>query len=163
MLTVWDIGPNGEVTKKGEAFAGPVTAATISTLGEHGVVATAVRTTDGNLKIINWAVAANGDITRKGGASAGAVGEIASATLIPGKLATAVRTESGQLKVIVWVVVNDDLDLRRNGDGHFDLLLVDKIAITEMGSDQNSSNFVTAVRGQDGNLHIVTWSETDLS
>jgi len=108
-VIVWGISPNGKtVTRLGDSGsqAGATDIIAIASLGSDQV-ATAVRTKEGNLKIIVWGVFDDGEsIARLGdsGSQAGAIDAIALTSLANGHIATAVRTQEGNLKLIAWKI-----------------------------------------------------------
>ena len=108
-VIVWGSSPNGKtVTRLGDSGsqAGATDIIAIASLGSDRV-ATAVRTKEGNLKIVVWGVFDDGEsIARLGdsGSQAGAIDAIALTSLANGHIATAVRTQEGNLKLIAWEI-----------------------------------------------------------
>jgi hypothetical protein len=157
-VIVWDVDNDGNVSRKGDASAGTISLVSIVTveprytsdaLGSR--LATAVRDSRGDLKVIIWNVTGDGDVTRLGDASAGEIGLLSTANLtLTGAFVTAVQDSRGNLKVISWEVDRGG-NVTRLGDasaGRIDLVAADQVA----------TRTVTAVRDSDGNLKVISWS-----
>jgi hypothetical protein len=106
-LIPWEVSPDGNkiVRLQGSAEAGPVTQVAALHTG-LGNVLTAVRDSDGNLKLITWKVHADGAIERLHDFTAGPVLSIAAARWDRLHVVTAVRTLT-EMKVIAWRVYAD--------------------------------------------------------
>jgi hypothetical protein len=149
-VTAWDVSEDGEtITRRGEGSAGPVSAAASCAIG-LGMLATAVRDGNGNLKVILWQVTPNGSVVRKSSAAGGAVSQIAACRLGNEFIATAVRDGNGDLKVIVWQVTAGGGVERR---GSASAGAVDQISVASIGS----LSVATAVRDGAGNLKVIVW------
>lgn len=157
-LIAWDIdrsSGSAVITRRGSATAGAVSEISIATvrgeidLPQHDLpqrVATVVRDTAGNLKVIAWDIDQNGNIHRRGSASAGAVSLVSASRLQVDRILTGVRDRMGELKVIVWDFGEDGSIHRRGSAGAGAVSLVDTNAST------------TAVRDSNGNLKIIRWA-----
>jgi hypothetical protein len=117
------------------------------------VVVTAVRTREGNLKLISWGISPDGAITRLGDSAnqGGAVREIAMAGSV-----TAVRTREGNLKLINWGISPNGAITRLGDSG--DHGPASKIAISRF----SASRYVTAVRAGNGSLRLIAFDVNPL-
>lgn len=169
-LVVWDVASNGSIQRRGEISAGSASDINIVSLpaaapsSDDSRVLTAVRTADGNLKLITWGIAANGDIRRIASADAGAVTQIALTKITATRVVTAVRTEEGTLKLISWSAAqlgsiqrqgDDDEPLNQNTAG-----AVSEIALTRWEPDASTigEDIAVAVRTGSGDLKIIAWA-----
>jgi hypothetical protein len=120
-----------------------------------GRVATAVRNSDGNLKVIVWDVSADGmQVTRRGDKLAGAISDVALCGLGLDMLATAVIT-GGELKVIIWQV-DENGQVTRKESGVVAAGKVNDVAVCRVGIE----HLATAVRREDGTLRVDAWHVT---
>ncbi len=158
-LIRWDIHPDTkQLERKGEASAGAISKLALvdQSVGVKERVATAVRDSDGNLKVILWDARANGEVIRVGEASAGAISDVALVKLDDGHFATAVRDSEGKLKLIVWNVDSDG-KVTRGPDasaGAVSDLALAKISAPTTDFD---AYVLTAVKDSTGNLKVIAW------
>lgn len=128
-------------------------------------VVTAVKTAEGNLRMIPWHIAHDGSISRLHGGNdptfnnpdAGAVSEI-DVVAYPAQFSvykhvvTAVRTAEGALKLIAWGI--DGGDVVQLGNSGNQAGAATKIQVTW---SENNRSIITSLRDGDGNLRVITW------
>jgi hypothetical protein len=141
--SVWD--ENGDMLSSAPIYG--------QTLGWPSGMGTALRDSDGNLRVIAWKILRDGTIERQGEESAGPVRAIA-ATYSSGYfenqgIATSLVNNSGNLQVIHWHVTDDGQVIRR-GEGR-----AGPISIV---SASFNGYIATAVRSDNGDLKIIMWS-----
>jgi hypothetical protein len=157
-LILWEISSGGtEITRLGDSGtqAGVVGAIALADLG-FGKLASAVRTSEGTLKVILWD-ASGATVTRLGdsGDQAGAVDLVAAVATGPGQLVTAVKgTESGRLRLIRWDISPDATTIARGADSGTQGGAIDRLAAAANGPGQ----LVTAVRTSGGDLRLIAWT-----
>jgi hypothetical protein len=130
-----------------------------------GHVVTAVRTAEGNLKLITWEISADGRTVSRladSGDQAGTIGDNSLAAL-PDGVVSAVRTAEGSLKLIGWAVASNGAITRRSDSagqaGTSTLINLVAGDGTRDGAGRSVS-LVTAVRTAEGRLKLITWSPT---
>ena len=156
-LISWDVTPSLQIIKKAEAEAGAVTAVTTATVRVANfkeMVVTAVRLTDGNLKLIAWEVDANGQLTRRGEVLGGAISKLALTHPQDNDLVTTVRDGASNLKLIAWEVSATG-EIQRQGDTWDGA--VTQVAISDKLTVGGKPFLVGAFRLNDGNLKTITW------
>ncbi|HBY80716.1 MAG TPA: hypothetical protein DEG47_27750 [Cyanobacteria bacterium UBA11148] len=149
--------PPKQVTRLGDSGtqAGAIRIIAAASVGPDQVV-TAVRTQNGNLKLIVWDISSDGKtVTRLGdsGNQAGVSDIIAVASLSLGRVITAVRTAAGNLKLICWGIFDGGKTVTRLGDSGNQAGITDFISVTSVGSSQ----VVTAVRTNEKTLKLIVW------
>ena len=118
--------------------------------------ATAVRASDGTLRVIAWQLGSDGLVSQIGSESAGATDRIAAAQMGRNQLVTAVRTEGGDLKLISWRVGATGTVTR---SGSADAGLLRDVAIVAI----NRNTAVTAVRTSESDLKLISWRVDSVS
>lgn len=111
--------------------------------------------------LIQPATAAGQQLDRQGDYTAGSIySGMATATVNQGLMVTAVRLDTtGNLKLIAWEVSGNGLGTTSGGEeivrkGSVELPgFVTSVAVVNMGNHR----VVTAVRNDDGNLHLILW------
>ena len=148
-----------------EATAGDVTKVALTEIPDQRVV-TALRTGEGNLKLIAWDVS-NPVISRRQGDddepltdnTAGPIREVSitawepDAFTVGDDVAVAVRTNAGDLKIISWAVLPSG-DFTRSGDSGD---LAGAADLVNISWSRISKRLVTAIRDGDNNLRLITW------
>ncbi|MBP0016365.1 MAG: hypothetical protein J7647_02270 [Cyanobacteria bacterium SBLK] len=147
---------DSEILRKDTFVAGNVTQIAAAR-SRHNFAVTAVRDSDGNLRVISWRVRCGTPITRRDTEVAGAVSEIALTQARDGFVVTAVRDSDGNLRVISWEVEPNGTITRRDTEVAG--------AVSEIAVAQRLDPFspldtfiVTAVRDSDGDLRVISWS-----
>jgi hypothetical protein len=141
----------GRRTDSGD-LAGTVSEIASVTDAQPGRVITAVRTSQGTLKLITWQVSPNGPITRLAdtGDQAGTASNI---DITRGsRVVTAFRNGSGNLMLISWDVAASGTITRR-GDSGNQAGSATSIKIVAI----SNTLFVTACRTADGSLRLLSW------
>jgi hypothetical protein len=157
-LIAWEVTPAMELIRRGEASAGAVhgavaiASARVSTSRES--LLTAVRTEDGNLKMIAWEINAQGELERKGEASAGAIGRVDLVRMVDNDVVTAVRDGDGDLKLISWEV-SPTGQVQRQGDTGAGS--ISQVALSGRIIKGGKEFVVGALRDGDGNLKTIAW------
>ncbi len=115
-----------------------------------GQVITAVRTAQGNLRLISWQVSGSGAISRLGdsGDQAGTASYIDIAR--GNRVVTACRNGSGNLMLISWDIDATGTITRKKDRKAGSATSIKIIAL-------NDSLFVTACRAGDGHLLLISW------
>ncbi|MGD1856510.1 MAG: hypothetical protein ACFB2W_19905 [Leptolyngbyaceae cyanobacterium] len=156
-LITWRLNDNGSLTRLQDSgnTAGTVSEIALSGLSYQGHrhVVTAVRASEGNLKLIVWRVDPDGTITRRGdsGNQAGDARMI-RATNSSGNIVTAVRTAQGNLKLITWEP--------KLQEGQLNLARVDHSEAGGIGDNaliQRPGGVTSAVKTEAGNLKLIGW------
>ena len=112
---------------------------------------TAVRTKEGNPRLILWEVNAQGGVKRKSDSAAAKIGEATSISIARGiRFVTAVRTKEGRLKLISWDVDDDKIGRLKEAEEKRAASLIRLLALTD-------TLLVTAFRRGDGGLTLITW------
>lgn len=158
-LISWRLNADGSLTRlhdSGNAAGAVGEISLIVFRASSRQVATSVRDGDGKLKVILWRVAAGGAFTRLGdsGAQAGEATVIRSAKDSLGRLVTAVRAGNDSLKLIGWRVSADGQTVTRLGDSGDQAGFISDQALMA----RTDARLVSAVRAQNGNLKLITWS-----
>ncbi len=170
-LIVWDVTTNGSIQRRGDIEAGQISdvkiiglPVTIPSAGFDSRVLTAVRTENGNLKLITWGIMANGSMARLAEATAGAITDVALTQIPDQRVVTAVRTDEGTLKLIAWDI-DDPTRIDRMGDDDEPLNqdtagAVSDIDITAWNPDEFTfgEDIAVAVRTSSGDLKIIAWT-----
>ena len=119
-------------------------------------VLTAIRTSEGNLRLMAWRINANGSISREddSGNDAGEASSI-SMVVINDRALTAVRANDGNLKIISWSVPVGG-PIRRLKDNADQAGRASHITIRSIDNDR----FITAVRQSSGALRLIAWRLT---
>ncbi|HEY7545532.1 MAG TPA: hypothetical protein VID27_11645 [Blastocatellia bacterium] len=168
-LISWWISNDGlTIERRDSAVAGAVSQVAIvhsGTYAETGftnvqdVVVTAVRDSDGNLKLISWWVSEDSLqlITRKDDAVAEAVSKVAitrvGTPFHSDRLITSVRDGDGILKLTAWDVTSQG-QITRQQDAYAG-------GISDLAANRVWSNYlVTAVRTNSGNLKLIAWKHS---
>jgi len=117
-VIVWDVSPEGSLTRRGDADGDAVSQIAITDWRAGPGVVTAVRTAAGNLKVIAWAVNLDGTLHRRGDAEAGPVKNltVSSPSGLDG-VVTPVINDSGELKVIAWLLSSNGTFSRGDSTG----------------------------------------------
>lgn len=130
--------------------AGTISELSIATVRE-GRAVTAVRDSEGNLKVIVWDINAGGAITRRGSGSAGTIGKVSVCSVGLNMVATAVRDGQGELTVIIWRV-SENGDVTRLETARADGQITDVAA-----SFIARNHIATASRQADDTLRMDVW------
>jgi hypothetical protein len=156
-LIVWDIATGGspKVVRLGEADAGTVSALSIARAQPFGGVFTAVKDSDGNLRVIPWKVSADGKtLTRGEHVTAGKVGNNISVASLKNGAAVAMRDAEGQLRIITWgATAGGDMGARRETESAGKISEVDLLTTPHGGS-----NLTSVVRDGEGELLLIGWA-----
>jgi hypothetical protein len=142
---------------EGSATAGDIEEVAVNRISSigNGQHATALRDSDGSLRVIGWNVHTDGTIERPKTIVIQGGTEIA---ITDGQaFATAMRNNSGNLQVNAWSAA---LGYAENlqGEGQSISGAVSKVAITKLaGSGVGDGRVATAVRNGDGNLQVRVW------
>jgi hypothetical protein len=166
-LITWKIAHDGlQIERTGEASAGKIGEVAmawgcgIGLPTEKKLLATAVRDSAKNLKVIAWTIPFfTGVIERVGDASAGEISQVAvefigsgGASNEPHRHITAVRDGSGELKLIAWKA--STTGVTREGDASAGAVN----AVTEMAvCPVWNHHLVTAVRDGSNKLKLIVW------
>jgi CubicO group peptidase (beta-lactamase class C family) len=146
-----------EAVSEGSATAGAIDEVAVNWIsgagkGQH---ATALRDSDGSLRVIGWNVMTDGAIERPKTIVIEGGTEIA---ITDGQgFATAMRNSAGNLQVIAWsAALGYAENLQREGQAFGGA--VTKVAVTKLaGSGIGDGRVATAVRNGDGNLQVRVW------
>lgn len=171
-VIVWDIGIGGDpgdlstgslsLTRVGEA-EGLGTISELALAAKDGVqIATAVRTSDGLVKLIVWDVVESGAVLRRGEMTGEEGTGISVAFFKTKTYAVVYRTPAGKLRIVAWEASQDentqDISIaqtyQRDTDGTTSFF-----AITLVPSEQPT--LVTALCTQTGVLKVILWQFTD--
>ena len=120
-------------------------------------VVTAVRDSEGSLKVTGWTVSALGAITHADtdiDNLTGRVSEIAIDTVGADKVVTAVRAQNGRLKLITWSVDDHGMVARLGDSGDLGQA-GSKITLQTLAL--STSRAVTAMKNANGDLELTTW------
>ncbi|NEQ49089.1 MAG: hypothetical protein F6K11_03005 [Leptolyngbya sp. SIO3F4] len=158
-LITWRLNDNGSLTRLRDSgnAAGAVTEIAMSGLSYQGRrhVVTAVRASQGNLKLIVWRVDPNGTIIRRGdsGNQAGSARMIRAANS-NGHIVTSVRTAEGNLKLITWEpkLQGGQLNLSRVADSGNQAGGIGDNALI-----QRPGGVTSAVKTREGTLKLISW------
>ncbi len=158
-LISWQLNQNGALTRLNDSGnqaggIGEVSLIKLPLTGANERVLSAVRTANGNLRVIVWRVSAAGAFTRLGdsGDQAGDATMIRAALAPGGRVVTSVRTASGDLRLIVWGVSANGASVLRMSDSG-----------DQAGGIQGNSlagfsdGVVSGVRTASGNLRLIAW------
>lgn len=154
-LITWEVNASGSaVTRRGDSGSQAGRASMINIVAmSNSRFATAVRTSNGRLRVIYWRLNSSGSLTRlsDSGNAAGEVRDISIVKVANDRVVTSVRTASGNLKLITWRVT--DGAVTRLGDSG-----------SQAGNARNirsvmgpSNHVVTACRTGSGDLRVITW------
>lgn len=169
-VTGWTVGVDGSITERHtvvDNVTGRVSEIAIATMGA-GKVVTAVRDSDGDLKLISWSVDGNSRVTRLGESdNLGLAGsQIAVQGLSGSRAVTAMKTATGVLQLSSW---------RLNADGGWTQLdrlastyFLEKLGITSYCTNCTFDNFdpptfrvIAGVKQQAAGLKLVSWNIDD--
>ena len=114
-------------------------------------VVTAVRLTNGNLKLISWGITDAGQLVRRGDETAGAITDVTIAEPRSDIVVTAVRLANGQLKLISWRIESDGTPTRCDDETAGPITDVALVTV-------KTGVVVTAVRLTNGNLKLIAWT-----
>jgi len=150
-IDIWDINSAGQLTRKGKAIAGAVSAAAANNkiaIGrfDDDDLFTASINGDGKLELIQWTVSESGLLTK--GAEGVVDSEITEIAVAAGTTVMRLK-DDGKSKLINWRVVNGQF-LRY---GQADSNKVTQVAAT--------GNVMTAARLDNGTLKLVKWEIVD--
>jgi hypothetical protein len=124
----------------------------LASIGTDAIVVTAVRTSEGTLKLVNWQVGFNGTYHRIGD-SGDQAGETSSLDIaLFGRFVVACRDSNGKLKLISWDVSTAG-PITRLKDSGAQPEEADRIKIVSLRFDM----FVVAFRAGNGRLTLITW------
>ncbi len=157
-LIAYNVLFNGGFSRVGEHTAGKIRAlAMTTTRGPDRKAVTAVRTWDGDLKVIAWDIqfSRNGatSVVRLGDASAGAISavSISRARNFNGVF-TAVRDGDNQLRIIPWRISANGSTVTRGEHGSAGTV-GRQLAIAPL-----AQGVAAAVQDSTGKLRVITWS-----
>lgn len=148
--------PNLGVVRRSDSSqgAGEINELTVSRFtGASGKLITAIRTSSGNLKLIEWQINSLGGVQRvaDSGSAAGKSTHIDIARAQnQNKFITACSTDRGQLKLISWSADGKITRLGDSGDAAGKATLNRIVAIT-------NDIFVSACRNASGKLILISW------
>jgi len=159
-LIAYAVTATGALVRKAEHTAGPISELEmVETRGPDREVVTAIRDSEGNLKLIAWDLEFTSgggvSIVRLGQAQAGAVSSLSltRARNFNGVF-TAVRDGENNLKVIPWrLSANGKTITRGNAGGGGEIKQNLSVAALAAG-------VAAAVRDSDGNLRVITWASS---
>lgn len=148
--------------------AGPIKSGIALQVLSSSEVLTAVRTEDGDLKLIGWHTSKGEKITRAASAEAGEVSEIAMTMVVRRqnppqspirRAVTAVRDGSGRLKLISWDIAPNLESITRLKDSGTDAGAATNITIVSgvTSAVTLAPVVLTAVRAANGDLKLITW------
>ncbi len=156
-LIVWDIETGGspKIVRLGEADAGTVAALSIAPARPFNGVFTAVKDSDGKLRVIPWKISADGKtVTRGEHAQADKVGNDISVASLKNGAAVAMRDSDGKLRIITWsATAKGDMGGRRETESGGKISEVDLLTTPNGGS-----NLTSVVRDSEGEVLIVGWA-----
>ena len=161
-IIVWDINvaANGNVSvvRLGDASAGLISALAVSRARNFNGVFTAVRDSQGNLKVIPWKISSNGQtITRGSSGTAGAVGGAIDVAPLAQGVAVAAPDAQNKLRLITWSTnAAGNVGTRRDtatAGGATEIQL--------LNAPLGQSNLTVVARGADGVLRILGWTVND--
>jgi|GEM_PF-1416812 len=117
-----------------------------------GKVVTAVRTGEGELKVIAWSLSDSGSLARLGEATAGAIGpDYDIAATGANAVVTAVADAAGELKLIEWSMSRNGSQINRGWEASAGA--VDQIELERV----NGNMVISAVSDGAGNLKLIAW------
>jgi hypothetical protein len=162
-LIQWAVNDDGGITRVGDSASAAGEASSID-VARGRLFVTACRSSSGNLLLISWEVGPTGAIIRRGdsrtvgGDQAGDARNIRIVALSETLFVTAVRTESGKLMLITWRLDASN-ELIRMGDSGDAAGEAHEISLVNASPDPSGNHrVITAVRGGDSNLVLITWS-----
>ena len=157
-LIAWEVTPGMEFIRRGEASAGsvhgPVAITSARVAISRELLLTALRTEDGNLKMIAWEINAQGELERKGEANGGAIGRLDLVSMSGNDVVAAVRDGNDNLKLIAWEVSADGR-VERQGDAAAGG--VSQVALSSKITIDGKKFLVGAFRDENGNLKNIAW------
>ncbi|MEM9217279.1 MAG: hypothetical protein AAGD25_23435 [Cyanobacteria bacterium P01_F01_bin.150] len=164
-LISWQVNGDGSMTRTGDSGNQAGEALKIDISGDgiwrDGKLVTAIRTTNGALKLISWQRDEVGNITRLGdsGNQSGDISMVKIDEVHPDIYVTAIRTAQGRLKLITWRLNSDGSLTRLSDSGN---LAGDVSEIALHGSDwREPQTITTAVRDSQGKLKLITWGVSE--
>jgi hypothetical protein len=154
-LISWDVSDDGSViTRLGDSGsqAGTARGTSIIAVSQDRLV-TAVRTEEGNLRLIGWRLNGDGSLTRlaDSGNQAGSAGEIALSLMTDGTVVTSVQAGDGNLELISWAVSDTAITRVSDSSGLAGAATRIRAVVDQAG------HLVTAVRTDEGNLRLIVW------
>lgn len=157
-LIVWRISDGGStIERAGDSGnqAGVAGAISLTSLGT-GHVVTSVRTNEGRDKVILWRISGDGsEVERLGDSGDDGVEAdlVAAAPAGLGRFVTALRDGQQRLLVEVWEASADAANLTRLSDSLGEAGVIGEVRAISLGSSQ----LVTAVSTQSGNVKLIVW------
>jgi hypothetical protein len=163
-LIQWAVGEDGTITRVADSGSAAGEASSID-IARGRLFVTACRASSGNLLLVSWEVGATGTISRRGDSRtaagvdrAGDARNIRIVALSDTLFVTAVRTESHKLLLITWRLDRSN-ELIRIGDSGDAAGEAQEISLVSASpSPSGNHRVVTAVRGGDSNLLMISWS-----
>jgi hypothetical protein len=157
-LIAWRVSANGAtINRGGEAEAGAISAVAMIRRGSQGqFLLTALRDSEGELRLVSWRLSGEGSIDRLGTATAGKVSEIDIAGVAGASRSAVVvcRDDGGRLRLITWELSSDGKAITRWGGALAGNATRIRIAGT---SDAGRTFFVTACADSAGKLKLLNW------
>lgn len=156
VLIGWRLNADGSITRLSSSVSLETPAEIALVRISNTRVATAIRDTSGDLKVISWEVSPVAIVRLSdSGTQAGASSIVRAAVDAFDNVVTAVRTGAGQLKLITWQVTSEGAVIRRGDSG----------SLSDEGSNGHDLVFtlgrlVSAMRTNSGALKAIVWSTT---
>ncbi len=129
-----------------------VTALQVTRLDDDRV-ATVVRDSSANVKIIVWDIGADGNqITRRGSVVGEPAQQLTTDALDSSTIVTATRSVLGVMRLGVWDISSDGMSVSQAT--HLDVEPIQELSLAKI----SGSTFATAVTMDDGLLHLTVWA-----
>ena len=156
-LVAWMISNSGQVTRRGEAVAGPVKEIAMTPLPDGNGVITLTRGKQDDFKLVAWEMTGSLGLIRRGDIEAGAIRDMAVTTTQADFMGVVSATTGSdrKLKLIAWGFNAATKTLSRRGDvtaGE----IKGELNIVRAQLDSNDI-VVTAFCNDDANLQLITW------
>ncbi len=159
LLISWRLNSNDSLDRLGDSAEaagkiGEVSLLKLPLTNTSERIATSVRTSGGELKVIVWRVSSAGAFTRLGDSAdqAGQATMIRSALDPAERVVTSVRTSDGKLKLIAWGISSTGNTVQRLGDSGAQAGGIEGNSLASL-----VDGVVSAIRTDDGKLKLIAW------
>ncbi len=156
-VIAWEIAGGGQVTRKGDAVAGPVKSVAVTSFPDGKGVITATRGNQDDFKLVAWELTPSLELVRRGDIAAGAVKHIA-VTVTHADFSGVVSATTGNdtsLKLIAWKFDSKSKTFSRKGDASAGAINGELNVVRAPLSGKDI--VVTALKDGGGDLRLIGW------
>ena len=156
-LIGWVISNSGQVTRRGDAVAGPVKNIAVTPFPDGNGVISLTQDMQNELKLIAWEVTPTLAIVRRGDIEAGAIRDMAVATTHADftGVVSATTGSDRKLKLIAWAFDSASKKFSRRGDVEAGEIKGELNVVRAQLAGEDI--VVTAFSNEDTNLQLITW------